>query len=144
MAPSRPTPNNRRAAGRALAALPSSVQQIAADQWQVQSQSGRAPYLVTIHRNLDGEEYGECSCPDQFYRGTTCKHLHAVADSRAALAYCIEKAVAGGLEALRTRLLRALLGWLPEERAAAFRIVWIASETILARYIALQPTAPRT
>ena len=142
MAPPLQTPNKRRAAGRALAAQPGCVRQIAADQWQVRSQSGAAPRLVTMHRNLDGEEYGECSCPDHFYRGTTCKHLHAVADSRAALAYCTEKALAGVLEALRARLLRALLGWLPQERAAAYRIVWLASETIRARYLALQPTAP--
>ncbi len=63
----------RQERGQAIANLSGQIQRIDEVFYTVKSQSGNGEYAVT---KVDGEWL--CECPDNKWRGVTCKHIHAV------------------------------------------------------------------
>lgn len=59
--------------GQVIAQLSNQIQRIDENFYTVKSQSGNGEYAIT---KVDNEWV--CECPDNKYRHTTCKHIHAV------------------------------------------------------------------
>lgn len=64
---------SREERGKAIAAIEGAVKRIDATTYLVFSQSGHGAYDV-----MQAEIGWLCSCPDHLYRGSICKHIHAV------------------------------------------------------------------
>ncbi len=65
------TPRQER--GQAIAQYNGQVQYIDEMLYTVQSQSGNGEYTIN---KINGEWF--CTCPDNTYRHTTCKHIYAI------------------------------------------------------------------
>lgn len=65
--------NKRLQRGQELANKPNQIKRIDETNYKVKSQSSDNEYDVIL-----GESGWLCSCPDQMFRGVTCKHIHAV------------------------------------------------------------------
>ena len=62
---------NRKQRGEQI--QPQDIEQINFSTFWVKSQSGKGGYSVTEFKGK-----WSCDCPDNRYRGVTCKHIHAV------------------------------------------------------------------